>query len=120
MKTTDDSATTPSKPRAVHRQADRSLLSTDGDNGLLLHFEDPKLLAFVRQAIDAKLQPATDLERIFTELAVRNLWRAIRNGSIEASAADVEMGERAAQILDRWGPLDHPSQYHLSTREAPV
>ena len=120
MKTTDESATTPSKPRAVKRQADRSILSTDGDSGLLLHFEDPKLLAFVRHAVEAKLQPATDLDRILTELAVRNLWRAIRSGSIEAFAADVEMGERANQIVDSWGQLDPRSKFHLSTREAPV
>lgn len=116
MKSTNESAAPSATPRAIRRRADRSLFS-GGDAGPLLHFENPDVLAFVRAAVEAQLQPATSLDRIFTEFAIRGIWRAIRNGSLEAAAIDVEMGDHHAAIESRWGDIDPLSACHLSMRD---
>lgn len=117
MKTTNETTSTPAKPRALKRQADRSLFSS-GDSGLLLYFEDPALLAFVRNAALETIQPANDFERLFTELAVRSLWRAIRTGTLETAGIDVEMADHQETVESRWGKIDPASAYHLSTRDS--
>ncbi len=104
------------EPRCVKRQADRSLFST-GESGILLHFEDPAVLAFVRNAAEQIIQPANDFDRVFTELAVRNVWRALRQGSLETAAIDVEMADNRAAHEARWSALDAPCAYHLTMRD---
>ena len=116
MKTIDDSTTKPAKPRAAKRQADHSLFA-NGDAGILLYFEDPAVLAFVREAVDTVLQPANNFERLFTEHLVRNFWRTMRVGNLESAAIDVELAEHRESIESRWDKLDPESLYHLATRD---
>jgi len=99
MKTTNDPPPTETKPRLLKRQS------------------DPSLLAFVRDAVAAKLQPSTNSDSLFVELAVRAVWRAIRSGTIETAALDVEMGERDSAIQAAWGNIDPVARCHLSIRE---
>jgi hypothetical protein len=108
-----------SQPRCVKRQADRSLFSTGG-SGILLHFEDPAVLAFVRNAAEQIIQPANDFDRVFTELAVRSVWRALRQGALESAAIDVEMADHKADHDARWSALDAPSAYHLTMRDPAI
>lgn len=116
MKTTNDPTTTPAKPRALKRQADHSLFA-NGDSGILLYFEDPAVLAFVRNAAETVLQPANHLERLFTEQLVRNFWRVMRQGNLETAGIDVELAEHRETVESRWGKLDPESLYHLATRD---
>lgn len=116
LKTIDDSTAAPDKPRAVRRQADHSIFA-NGDSGILLYFENPTVLSFLREATGAVLQPSNDFERLFTEYLVRNFWRTMRLGNLETAAIDVEMSEHREAAESRWDKLDPESLYHVATRD---
>ena len=116
MKTMNNSTTALAKPRALRRQPDRSLFA-NGDSGVLLYFEDPAALAFIRTAVNAAFQPASDFELLLAEQLVRIFWRATRNGNLETAAIDVELADHQEAIESRWGKIDPESLYHLATRE---
>lgn len=116
MKPINDSASLPPKPRAIKRQADHSVFA-NGNSGILLYFEDPAVLQFLRNAAETVIQPANDFERLFAEQVVRNFWRAMRLGNLETAAIDVEMADHQESIESRWGKVDPESHYHLATRE---
>ena len=117
MKPTNELAAKLAKPRPIKRQADHSLFA-NGDSAILLHFEDPAVLAFVRNATNSVLQPATSLERLFTDQLVRNMWRTIRHGNLETASIDVELADHQESVESRWGKVDPESLYHLATRES--
>ena len=116
MKTMNNSTTTPATLRAIKRQPDRSLVA-NRDSGILLYFEDPAALAFIRTAVNAAFQPANDFELLLAEQLVRTFWRSMRNGNLETAAIDVEMSDHREAIESQWGKLDPESLYHLVTRD---
>ena len=104
-----------SRHGALQRKPDISLFS-NGNSGVLLAFEDPASIAFVRNAAEEMLSPATDFERLFAEHLVRNLWRTMRAGNLETAAIDVEVVDNQDAVERRWGKIDPESLCHLATR----
>jgi len=108
----------PPKPVTKHtlkRQPDQSPFSNNGA-GILLFFENPATLDFVRSAAESAIQPANDLERTLLEQAVRHLWRTLRIGNLETAAIDIEIAEHRKGVEKTWGKIDPESLYHLCTR----
>ena len=116
MKTINDSSATPANRRAARRQADRSLFAGT-EAGDLLSFEDPNTLASLSKAADDAFQPATGLERLFTDHLVRSTLRTLRLGKLQSAAIDVEMSDHREALESQWGKLDPGSLYHLVTRD---
>jgi len=77
---------------------------------LLLHDEDPKDLAELRDALSDELRPSTALQRTLFDLIVSKFWRLMRISRIETDILETEVGEDRWQVVPNFGPdgIDEP------------
>ena len=77
---------------------------------LLLHDEDPKALAELRDALGDELRPSTALQQALFDLIVSKFWRLRRVSRIETDILETEVGEDCWQVVPNVGPdgIDEP------------
>ena len=71
---------------------------------LLLHDEDPKDLAALRDALGDELRPSTALQHVLFDLLVGKLWRLMRVARIEKDILEKEAAEDKWDLVPNFGP----------------
>ena len=71
---------------------------------LLLHDEDPKALAELRDALGDELRPSTALQQALCDLIVSKFWRLRRASGSQGNKLETEVGVDRWQVLPNFGP----------------